>query len=73
MALLVVNLDRFHQVNAGLGHKAGDLVLREAGRRLTAIVRGEDTVSSPLTMAVSRRPASRRTRSPALCPRPALT
>ncbi|MGZ4772277.1 MAG: EAL domain-containing protein [Ilumatobacteraceae bacterium] len=45
LALLVVNLDRFHQVNAGLGHKAGDLVLREAGRRLTAIVRGEDTVS----------------------------
>ncbi len=45
LALLVVNLDRFHQVNAGLGHKAGDLVLREAGRRITAIVRGEDTVS----------------------------
>ena len=45
LALLVVNLDRFHQVNAGLGHKAGDLVLREAGRRLTAVVRGEDTVS----------------------------
>jgi diguanylate cyclase (GGDEF)-like protein/PAS domain S-box-containing protein len=45
VALLVVNLDRFHQVNSGLGHKAGDLILCEAGRRLTAIVRGDDTVS----------------------------
>jgi len=45
LALLVVNLDRFHQVNAGLGHTAGDLVLREVGRRLTAVVRGEDSVA----------------------------
>jgi len=45
MALLVVNLDRFHQVNAGLGHLAGDLVLREASARLTALVRGGDLVA----------------------------
>ncbi|MEO8677128.1 MAG: EAL domain-containing protein [Casimicrobiaceae bacterium] len=45
LALLVINLDRFHQVNSGLGHEAGDLILREAGRRMTAAVRGDDTVS----------------------------
>ncbi|MBK5332830.1 MAG: diguanylate cyclase, partial [Ilumatobacteraceae bacterium] len=45
LALLMINLDRFHQVNSGLGHEAGDLILREAGRRLTAAVRGDDTVS----------------------------
>jgi diguanylate cyclase (GGDEF)-like protein len=40
-----VNLDRFHQVNAGLGHAAGDRILREAGRRLRAQLRGDDTVA----------------------------
>ena len=45
LALLVVNLDRFHQVNAGLGNLAGDRILREAGRRLRAQVRGDDTVA----------------------------
>jgi len=45
LALLEVNLDRFRQVNAGLGHDVGDLVLREVGRRLTAGVRGTDLVS----------------------------
>ena len=45
LALLVVNLDRFHQINAGLGHESGDAVLREAARRLTAVVRGGDLVA----------------------------
>jgi diguanylate cyclase (GGDEF)-like protein/PAS domain S-box-containing protein len=45
LALLVVNLDRFHQINAGLGHASGDTVLREVARRLTAVVRGEDIVA----------------------------
>ncbi|HEX2784164.1 MAG TPA: EAL domain-containing protein [Ilumatobacteraceae bacterium] len=45
LALLVVNLDRFHQVNAGLGHESGDTVLREVASRLTSVVRGEDVVA----------------------------
>jgi diguanylate cyclase (GGDEF)-like protein/PAS domain S-box-containing protein len=45
IALLVVNLDRFHQINAGLGHESGDTVLREVARRLTAVVRGQDVVA----------------------------
>jgi diguanylate cyclase (GGDEF)-like protein/PAS domain S-box-containing protein len=45
LALLVVNLDRFHQVNAGLGRACGDAVLCEVARRLTAAVRGDDVVS----------------------------
>ncbi len=32
-------------MNAGLGHTAGDVVLREAGARLTSMVRGGDVVA----------------------------
>ena len=42
LALLVINLDSFHQVNSGLGHEAVMSVLREAGRGLTAAVRGDE-------------------------------
>jgi diguanylate cyclase (GGDEF)-like protein/PAS domain S-box-containing protein len=45
LALLVVNLDRFRQVNAGLGHAAGDLVLRVVGKRIASTVRGSDLVA----------------------------
>jgi diguanylate cyclase (GGDEF)-like protein/PAS domain S-box-containing protein len=45
LALLVVNLDRFHQINAGLGRACGDAVLCEVARRLTAAVRGHDLVA----------------------------
>ena len=44
LGLLVVNVDRFHQINAGLGHSAGDIVLREVARRLVGVVRGDDVV-----------------------------
>jgi len=45
LALLVVDLDRFHQVNAGLGRDVGDAILREVAQRLAAVVRGGDAIA----------------------------
>ncbi|MGO9011217.1 MAG: GGDEF domain-containing protein [Bryobacteraceae bacterium] len=43
LALLMVDLDRFKQVNDTLGHIAGDAVLREAARRMKAATRPYDS------------------------------
>jgi diguanylate cyclase (GGDEF)-like protein len=42
LALLMTDLDHFKQVNDRFGHAAGDAVLREAARRMSACVRPYD-------------------------------
>jgi diguanylate cyclase (GGDEF)-like protein/PAS domain S-box-containing protein len=45
VALLLIDLDDFKEVNDRLGHRAGDAVLTEVGRRMSALVRDTDTVA----------------------------
>ena len=44
LALLFIDLDAFKPVNDNYGHKVGDKVLQKIGRRLTKLLRNEDTV-----------------------------
>jgi diguanylate cyclase (GGDEF)-like protein len=45
MAVLFIDIDGFKAVNESFGHGAGDEVLQEVGRRLSALARAQDTAA----------------------------
>ena len=45
IAVIMIDLDRFKEVNDTLGHVAGDDLLREVAQRIKSLVRSADTVA----------------------------
>ena len=45
IALLVIDLDRFKQVNDTLGHEAGDDMIRQVAKRMRPLLRETDTIA----------------------------
>lgn len=42
LALIIIDIDRFSEINEALGHRLGDELLREVARRLKSVVRESD-------------------------------
>jgi len=45
LTVMVLDLDRFKEINDMLGHMAGDVVLKQVAMRLQAVLRDSDTVA----------------------------
>jgi diguanylate cyclase (GGDEF)-like protein/PAS domain S-box-containing protein len=45
LALLLIDLDQFKEVNDTLGHEVGDLLLQEVSKRIRACIRESDTLA----------------------------
>ncbi|MGH2786347.1 MAG: putative bifunctional diguanylate cyclase/phosphodiesterase [Actinomycetota bacterium] len=45
VAVMLMDLDRFKEINDTLGHHNGDLILKDLSRRLKSVLRGHDSIA----------------------------